>query len=314
MKKYMKKIAIVTLNPGVDRIIYLDKPAAMGGHNRSTHTLMNQGSKGANQALLLKNLGVSPEYFSFTGGSFGALCESFTDAAGISSHYFPTKCGVRLNIKVIDSDGVGTEFNENGGPLTENELKSLADALISGDFDIISLCGSFPHGVENPVEKAFATMLKDSRAMLVLDTSGAGLSRFIKEKPALIKPNRAELSALGYDPPKMWKDALDSCGKIYEKYGTAVLCTLDSDGSVYFGGEGAYRIEVEPRKIVGFSGAGDSYLAAFIYKRFLLGEEIADSLAFASAASVAKIGLEGSIMPTREEIEDSLGSVRVTKI
>lgn len=310
----MKKVAIVTLNPGVDRIIYLDTPALLGGHNRSTRALMNQGSKGANQALLLKNLGVSPEYFSFTGGAFGALCESFTDMAGIESHYFPTSCGVRLNIKVIDSDGVGTEFNEKGGPVTEKELKSLADALISGNFDIISLCGSFPHGVENPVENTFATMLKNSSATLVLDTSGAGLARFIKERPALIKPNREELRALGFDAPKMWKDAVTACGKIYEKYGTSVICTLDRDGSVYFGGEGAFRIEVEPKKIVGFSGAGDSYLAAFIYKRFLLGEDIESALAYSSAASVAKIGLEGSLMPGKDETEAALGSVRVTKI
>ena len=310
----MKKIAIVTLNPGVDRIVYLDRPTAVGGHNRSTHTMMNQGSKGANQALLLKNLGAFPEYFSFTGGAFGPLCESFTDAAGISSHYFPTSCGVRLNIKVIDSDGVGTEFNEKGGPLTENELKALACELISGKFDVISLCGSFPQGVENSVENTFANMLKDSVSTLILDTSGNGLSRFIKEKPALIKPNREELRALGFDPPAMWKDALDACGKIYEKYKTAVICTLDRDGSVYYGDEGAFRIEVEPKKIVGFSGAGDAYLAAFIYKRFLCGESIEESLAFGAAASVAKIGLEGSLMPCSDEIGAAKGSVSVGKV
>ena len=56
------RIAVVTLNPGVDRVVYLGKTLDVGGHNRSTHAVVSQGSKGANQAILLKNLGNEPDY------------------------------------------------------------------------------------------------------------------------------------------------------------------------------------------------------------------------------------------------------------
>lgn len=309
-----KKIAVLTLNPGIDRIVYLDAPMIPGGHNRSARAVVNQGSKGANQSILLKNLGAEPEYFAFTGGTYGALAESFTENAGVNGHFTETACGVRLNIKVIEPDGRGTEFNERGGPVSTDELSALTERLLNCDCDIVSLCGSFPQGVEKTVYNSLITEVKRRGKTVLLDTSGEALLLGAAAKPYLIKPNRAELAAFGYGVPETWKTASEICGKIYESYGCRVLCTLDADGSVYVGDEGRFRITAPPQKQMGFSGAGDAYLAAFMYAYLAGNAGIAEALRFGAAASVAKIRLEGTVMPDAGQINAVLTEIKVEKI
>ena len=310
-----KKIAILTLNPGIDRIIYLDGELNVGGHNRTSHVVVNQGSKGANQAIMLKNLGYDAvEYFSFTGGPYASLCESFTSSYGISSHYVKTECGVRLNVKVIEGDGRGTELNEVGGPVTEDELDRLLSELLSGGYDMISLCGSIPQGVEKSVYNSLIKSAKLSGSTVILDAASDGLSLGTLAKPYLIKPNRAELSAFGFTEIDTVEKAISACGKIYEKYGVRVLCTLDKDGSVYVGDEGKYRVTVAPTELRGFSGAGDAYLAAFIFARLCREMDIESSLQYGAAAACAKIALEGTRMPSYSEHREAIKYIEVEKI
>ena len=315
----MLKIAIITLNPGVDRIVYLPTPLCPGTMNRSTHTVMNQGSKGANQAIMLSSLGEKPTYYAFTGGAMGDFCESFTRDLDISSRFFPTECGVRLNIKVIDSKGGCTELNEKGGPVTEQELKNLIQALQDDikSYDMVSLCGSIPQAVEKSVYNSIITMAKEAGIPTVLDCDGEALSLGLQAKPLLIKPNRRELAGLIGEKEEKLKDIdllVEACGKAVFHYDTNVICTLDEDGSVYVGREGVWRIGVAKVPLRGFSGAGDTYLSAYLHKRY--GEKcpIEDSLRYAAAASCAKIAKEGTTLPTPAEIEALISQISVEKL
>lgn len=313
------KIAIITLNPGVDRIVYLPDPLRPGTMNRSTHTVMNQGSKGANQAMMLSALGEDPTYYAFTGGAMGDFCESFTREAGIDSRFIPTGCGVRLNIKVIDGEGGCTELNEKGGPVTPQELKTLLDRLYCdiSRYDMVSLCGSIPQGVEKSVYNSIIRRANEAGVPTVLDCDGEALSLGLQAKPTLIKPNRRELSGLcGVDEEKLrdMNFLVEACGKVLFHYDTDVICTLDEDGSVYVGRDGVWRIGVAKVPLRGFSGAGDTYLSAYIHKHYGEGVSTPDALRYAAAASCAKIAKEGTTLPTVEEIEALVGEIKVEKI
>ena len=144
------KIAILTLNPGIDRIIYLDTPTRLGTLNRAAKSVVNQGSKGANVAIMLKTLGADPHYFTFTGGDMARLSESFTDSALVNSSFIQTACGVRTNTKIIDIDGVCTEFNERGGPVTNDELERIINSIKSYKPELVVMNGSLPQGVTFP--------------------------------------------------------------------------------------------------------------------------------------------------------------------
>lgn len=311
------KIAILTLNPGIDRIIYLPTPARLGTLNRSSHTVVNQGSKGANVAIMLKTLGADPHYFTFTGGDMGPLSDSFTERAGIRACTTPTAAGVRMNVKVIDSEGGCTEFNERGGPVTEQELCALLDALKNDKPDVVVMNGSLPQGAPADVYKCIINHFREQGSVTVLDCDGMAMRHGLEARPTLVKPNRRELAGM-VDCEEEQLDTLHkvfhACKKVHDTYGCAVICTLDEQGSVYYDGAESYHVTPAPVELKGFSGAGDTYLSAYIYKRFIQCTTIPEALSYASAAAGAKVALPGTTLPGTAEIERLVGKVSVREI
>ncbi len=316
------KIAVLNLNPGVDRVIYLGAPMQVGGMNRAEKTVFAQGSKAANQLILLSTLGgCEIDYISFTGGALGAVYEKYMDLPGVMRHFVPTRAGVRVNTKVIDHDGVYTELNERGGPVREDELERLITAMrkACGKADILTIAGSIPQGVEKSV---YNSLIRENIAeRVILDCDGEPLLHAISAAPYLIKPNRRELAELmqALDINRFSTDLSDfdelcrACGYLREK-GVEILCTMDADGSLYVGKEGKYRVSAPPVEGSGFSGAGDTYLAAFTWARFVDCRPLPEALRFGAAAAAAKVSLEGTIMPDRDEIEAILPRVKTEKI
>jgi fructose-1-phosphate kinase PfkB-like protein len=225
---------------------------------------------------------------------------------------------VRLNIKVIDSEGGCTELNEKGGPVTQQELDSLLESLYCdiSRYDTVSLCGSIPQGVEKSVYNSIIRRAREVGVPTVLDCDGEALSLGLQAKPTLIKPNRRELAGLiGVNEEKLhsFDFLVEACGKVFFHYDTDVICTLDEDGSGYVGRDGVWKIGVAPVSLRGFSGAGDTYLASFLYARYADHADIPTALSFAARASAAKIALDGTDLPTREQI-DAVPQVDVTRL
>lgn len=301
------KIAILTLNPGIDRIIYLDTPTRIGTLNRASRNVISQGSKGANVSIVLKTLGADPDYYSFTGGVLGGLLEEFTEKCGVRSHFVKTACGVRTNTKIIDSGGLCTEFNEAGGPILPGELEALLGRLFSGDYDIAVINGSIPQGVEKCVYNRIIKHFNAKGAFTVLDTDGEALRHGLDARPALIKPNLRELAGIlgiGEEALDSEEKVLSGCRELRKKYGCDIICTMEQRGSVFCGSEGEYYVGTAQVPLCGFSGAGDTYLAAYLYKRYVARVDPAASLAYAAAAAGAKVALPGTGLPTALQIEE----------
>ena len=303
------KISVLTLNPGIDRIIYLPTPTRLGTMNRASHTVVSQGSKGANIAIMLSTLGAKVDYFSFTGGESGQIAEKFVDLPGITPHYVKTASGVRTNTKIIDSDGLCTEFNERGGPVTKRELDELLSPLFDGNYDIVILSGSIPQPVENSVYNSIVSHFNKKSARCILDCDGDVMFSALKARPSLIKPNRRELAGiLGVNEDSLGpeSDVIAACRAVRERYSCDIACTLDKDGSIFCGSDGEYRVTSPEVTLAGFSGAGDTYLAAFIFKRYCEGQSLPEALAYASAAAAAKVSLPGTVLPGKEQILNML--------
>ncbi len=312
------KIAVLALNPGVDRIMYFDSPPLIGTLNRSSRTVVNQGSKGANVAIMLKTLGAVPEYFSFTGGALGALTEDFTNRHGVGAHFVPSHAGVRINTKIIGPDKSSTEFNEPGGPFSREELESLLDPLLAGQYDIIVATGSIPQGVEKSVYNFIIKYYREKGALTILDCDGEALKHGLDARPVLIKPNRRELAGiLGVFERELSdiESVIVGCREIRRRYGCDIICTLEESGSVFSGECGEFSVSAAQVELRGFSGAGDTYLAAFIFGRYVAGRSVEEALAYASAAASAKVALEGTLLPNLRQIDEIFKSgIEVKKI
>ena len=72
---------------------------------------------------------------------------------------------------------------------------------------------------------------------------------------------------------------------IYEKTGVEVLCNVGKSGSVYAGREGRFSCPAEKVDIKRFKGAGDIYLARYLYERNERGKSVFDAMKRATEKS-----------------------------
>lgn len=297
-------IATLTLNPSLDKTMYFDAPFKAGALNRASHSAPPiVGSKGINVSRMLHVCGVESVAMGFVGGENGRLACAQLNSQGIIHRFVETKAETRLNIKMIDSEGSCTEANERGGPIAPDELDRLISeikALPAGGMFVMG--GSIPQGVDKSVYKSLITMLKSRGTYCVLDCDGEALELGMQAGPALIKPNLFELSQyLGREVSP--DEAVGECEVLYRSTGTEVLCTLGGDGAVFAGEEGVYRVYSPRVTVRGFTGAGDTVLAVFIYRRFIKGDGCYEALRRANAAAAIKVQLPSTEMPTKEMLD-----------
>lgn len=299
-----KHIATLTLNPSLDKTMYFEVPFKAGALNRASYSVPPIiGSKGINVSRMLHVCGVDAVAMGFIGGENGRLACAQLDAEGIVHRFVETAAETRLNIKMIDPDGVCTEANERGGPITPDEFDRLIceiQSLPAGGIFVMG--GSIPQGVEKSVYNMLITMLKTRGTYCVLDCDGEALRLGMEAGPALIKPNLYELSLLlGRDIKP--DEAAAECEALYKSTGTEILCTLGGGGAVFAGAEGVFRVYSPRVTVRGFTGAGDTALAVFLYRRFLQGDSCHEALKRANAAAGVKVQLPSTEMPTREMLE-----------
>lgn len=83
-----------------------------------------------------------------------------------------------------------------------------------------------------------------------------------------------------------------------------LLVTLGGEGSVAFEGSSETRVPIRKVEVKDTTGAGDSYIGAFMVARFLRGMGLRESMAFATAAAAFTCaGLGARSSPTSAELE-----------
>lgn len=321
MFKARKKtiFAVISVNAGIDRIIRLPEPLNVGGMNRAVQVETCAGSKGANVAILLRHLGAEVTYVAVTGGESARICNAFTELAGIPCRFVETVMGVRTNIKIISPDGVATECNERGGPMSPAECDGFLAAVAQTQADVYLLCGSLPAGAPDGYYGDMIRAIRENHpdTKVILDCSGAAFRAAMDTAPPdLIKPNRKELAELLSLPePETREQALALCRLCRERYAkTALLCTLGAKGAIYLGEDGEYDVTQpaaeHPRLTV---GAGDTFLGGFL-SALDARKGLREALRVAAAAASVHVGLSAGVLPGKEEILAQTRQIHVQKL
>lgn len=304
------RIAVLALNPGIDRTMYFDGPLEKGEVNRAVRVTQHGGCKSGNAACVLARLGADVTYFTFTGGELGTVYESFYKDEPMRFVAIPTKAGVRLNVKLSDGEGVFTECNQAGGPVTEEETAAMLLALRQAEFDCLYLAGSLPKGLPTDFYCACVELARQKGAFAVVDADGKTLECALESAPDLVKPNRSEFE-------KLIPEGEDIGAKIAlfrEKYPKTVLVlSLGRDGAVLAApGERLLHAAILPAKVKGTVAAGDTFLSTFTLAT-LQGDSPTRALQRATAAATAKVKLAGTALPTYEQMQDRVDEVIVTE-
>lgn len=312
-------IATLTLNPALDRSMVFDS-FEVGALNRAVSAVTTVGGKGINVSRVLKLCGYDATAYGFAGGDNGEMMKRMLENEGVSYDFVQTAAATRMNIKIVDKDGCATEASESGGPMTQTETDALLDkltALFDGKNgavpDYFVMSGSVPRGIDTSIYKTIAENAKKKGIKVILDCDRDALRQGITAKPYIIKPNRFELEQYAGHTFQNDNELISYACDLSLKFELKIVLTLGGDGAMYIGADGVWRVNAPKVEMRGFTGAGDSFLAAFI-STYDKGGDPAEALRFAASFSAAKVELEGTMLPKKEDMTKYVGVIKAEKL
>ncbi|MFD4673274.1 1-phosphofructokinase family hexose kinase [Lentzea sp. NPDC058450] len=185
------KVLTVTLNAALD-VTYRVDALEPGATHRVSDVAVRAGGKGVNVARVLCGLGVSVVASGFCGGAAGESLRADLARSGVPQAMFPISGETRRTVAVVGSAGEATLFAEPGPMVTAAEWDGFLGWFGEVEADVVVLSGSLPLGVPGD---AYATLVRASRVPVVLDADGPALAAGAAAGPAVITPNRRELTA-----------------------------------------------------------------------------------------------------------------------
>lgn len=298
-------IITVTMNPAIDKTAEL-KRLERGSLNRLQNCLWDIGGKGINVSKTVQAMGGETVATGFCGGGTGRQMEESLKELGIKSDFVHIGDETRVNLKLVEGNGIVTELNEPGPIVTEEEQKRLTEKLISyaGTDTLFVFAGSIPRGIEKDIYLKLIPLVKEKGARVFLDADGELFARGLEGRPDYIKPNRKELEEYFKKDYRVTEEELLDMGReLLQKGSSLVAVSLGQMGALFLTRENAFKcpgIKVKAHSTV---GAGDAMVAALVYS--LAGkEELRESVKLAMAVSAGAVTTRGTKPPGRELIEE----------
>jgi len=260
-------IAVVCLNPALD-ITYQVPGVAWSGVNRPSAVHTRPGGKGLNVARTLRLLGADVLVLGLAGGVTGSAVGAALGQAGVPAAFTTISGETRRTVTVVDSasDAV-TAFNEPGPRVGPEEFAELAvryEKAVGGCAAVV-LSGSLPPGVP---AGSYARLVETATAAgvpAVLDAHGDALRLGAAARPAIVKPNQAELAGLAGQPLSSRAAVTAAARELRATGPGAVVATLGADGLLAVTEDGSWAA-VPPAAVAGnATGAGDAVAAGLAY-------------------------------------------------
>lgn len=306
-------IYTVTLNPALDRTIYVDR-LSLTEPNRIQREERYAGGKGIDVSRALAALGVESVALGLVGGFDGKEFEGRLLNEGIACDFTRISGETRTNIVVEDlSTDQETPLLARGPEVQPFELVDFVAKLERlADVQFLVVSGSLPPGATPEVYRRIIQIGNDKGARTLLDTSGEALRHGLHARPALIKPNRNELSGLAGSELKTHGDILDFARRLTERVPT-VLVSLGPEGIMLVTARQSWHA-VPPRvEVKSTVGAGDSAVAGLV-AGLSRNRPPAESVRLAVAAGTAATLRPGTSLCTAEDVERLLPQVRVQEL
>jgi 1-phosphofructokinase family hexose kinase len=290
MKGFHFMINTLTLNPAIDRVLYLNK-LEKNVTNRVDHSTNVIGGKGTHVSINLKLLGLNSRAFGIGYGESGGWIINNLREYHLNVEFIHRKtANSRTNYLFVEQNNDCTIVAEKGVTLTKNDLDEMITLLkekIEPE-DYLILSGDASNYVNPFVYNEIIAELKYKHLRIFLDTSGMTLLKCIETAPFLIKPNLDELSLLcGYKIEANNDDAVISALNSLDKYKVEIIAvSLGKEGSIIKSPQGVYKATPPKVNVCNTIGCGDSYLAGLIYG-FNTGKTMEETIRIATAVSAA---------------------------
>lgn len=308
----MPQIHTVTLNPAIDRILYLDhfQPDIT---NRLHGWTDGIGGKGTHVSINLQLLGLANQALGIVHGKNGSHIIKLLENCNVTVKFqhYPEQ-NSRMNYLLIEDSGSCTCLSSKGVQLSETDIASfitfLRQELHDGDYLILS--GDASNCPDAFVYNTIMEACRDKHPRIFLDTSGDTLKKCIKAKPFLIKPNKDELAELCGRTLSTEEDLIDAMEEISQSGIPNIAVSLGGKGSLVRTEDGIYRAHPANVNVCNTIGCGDCFLSGLIYG-FYHDLPIRQSLKLATAISGSCAESSVSVGFDPDRVKELYGQIQI---
>jgi tagatose 6-phosphate kinase len=312
-------ILVVALNPALD-VTHHVPGVDWAGVNRPALIQARAGGKGLNVARTLRAIGAEVQVMGFAGGITGEEVKSALRKLGAPAAFIRISGETRRTFAVVDTvRGETALFNEPGPPVGPDEYAKFCgkyERALAGCTAVV-LSGSLPQGLSPDTYAELGAMAAAAGVPAVLDAHGEALLRGATARPAIVKPNLAELEALvgrslstarGAD-----KAAVAIAARELRATGPqAVVVTLGADGLWAATDDGCWQAVPSAEVRGNPTGAGDAVAAGLVHG-LVLGRPWEERLRHAVALGTASVAAPVAGEFSHADYAEVLAGVRVNR-
>lgn len=309
-------IHTVTLNPAIDKLLYLDD-FKKNVTNRLQSVNDTIGGKGTHVSINLKLLGLDNKAFGIVHGTTGTKILKLLESYGIQTKFLHHKEGAdsRTNFLLIEENGDCSILASKGIMLSTEDIEQIIQLLSENvqEHDFLILSGDAANCPDANVYNTIMRCLSNKHLKVFLDTSGATLRQCLTESPYLIKPNLDELSSLVDFPLDNDRDIISAIETLGQYHIDIIAVSLGGDGSIVKTPEGIYKVIPPNVSTINTIGCGDCFLSGLIYglHQHL---EVEDTLRIATSASAATAECSTSVGFDPDRSRELMSQVNIIKL
>jgi ribokinase len=265
--------------------------------------MMNQGGKGANQAVAISRLGGDVIFVSKVGKDiFGINASNALKKEGISTKYLLTDENSHSGVALINVDDKG-ENNivvaaGSNARLMPEDMGFLPEILEKSSFVLLQL--EIPM---KTVEFVAGEAALRKKKVILNPAPACNLSDDLLKNIFLITPNEHEAELISGISITDKKSAQNAALKIHEMGVESVVITLGKKGALIYSDGKFEEVKALPVTAVDTTAAGDVFNGA-LSVALSEGNNIFQSVCFANSASAISVTRQGAqpSIPYREEI------------
>lgn len=310
----MGGIVTLTINPAVDISTEADRIEPTS-KLRCDSPRYDAGGGGINVARVVHRLDGTCRALYPAGGNLGDLLRHLLDKEGVASIAVPVAIETRISFSALDrASRQQYRFVLPGLALAESEWQACLDelaALRPAPAWVVA-SGSLPPGVPTDFFARVARVAMTLGARLVLDTSGPALAAALGSGVYLMKPNLRELAELTQQALRSeadWREA--AAALVRQGKAQAIALTLGHQGGLLATQNACLRAPVLDVEVVSAIGAGDSFLAAMVW-RLEAGDSMESAFRWGMAAGTAALITPATELCRKADVERLHRQVQLT--
>jgi 6-phosphofructokinase 2 len=260
----MAKIITLTLNPCIDKTIWVDE-LIPNEKLKGKYPQDEPGGGGINVSRAMKYLGKDNKALFLNGGFNGAYFKQIFKEEQIDFEEINIAGNTRMNLMLIDeSTLLEYRIGMEGPTISSTEINELLTVLSQQkDYDFLVASGSLPPGIPDNFLVEVARIVASRNAKFILDTSGKALENATQEKVFLLKPNLNELRSLcNINENVSFDEILKATKNLLSQIDcTAIVVSLGSEGAMLVTAAESHHIYPPKVNVKSTVGAGDCMVA-----------------------------------------------------